>query len=77
MKVTCYRRPMLLISSPKTGSAGIFGLSSVEAQRVIDTTPVVRADAHHVELLGDSFIVPATRGGGPAFCVEKDRKVRR
>lgn len=69
-KLTTYPRPYLMVS------AGLsFPLTSEEAERLLGSYPVVAVEAERITLnpTGTGFpvyVLPATRGGGPAFGVE-------
>jgi hypothetical protein len=71
MKVYTVSRPYLI----DFVGGGRYPLTSEEAQRLIDSYPVVSANRTAVTLRGDdgrkTRITPATLGGGPAFVVEK------
>jgi hypothetical protein len=56
-------------------SGHVYDLTSEEAQLLIDSVPVVRANRQRVLLRGDdgqvSVLEPATLGGGDAFVVTR------
>ena len=69
--VNTVRRPYLLTFA----SGNAYVLSSIEAQRLIDSYPIVSATRNRVVLHGDdgtrSTLSAASWGGGPAFEVAK------
>lgn len=72
MKVYTVSRPYT-VSFSLTGAR--YPLSSEEAQRLIDSYPVLVATRNRVTLRADdgrrTQITAATLGGGPAFVVER------
>lgn len=77
IKITAVSRPFLLtfLATRQT-----YPLTSEEAQRLLDEYPAVSATKYRVVLQGHNtasasertVLQPATRGGGPAFIIEKD-----
>lgn len=71
VKVSTVRRPYLLTFE----SGNSYVLSSIEAQRLIDSYPAVKATRNRITLRGDdgtlATIQAATYGGGFAFEVSK------
>jgi hypothetical protein len=76
MKVSTIKRPYLLYFR---GTSRYYTLSSEEAQRLLDAYPVVSATSRRIVLQGHNTsdprqrteLIPATRGGGPAFVIDK------
>lgn len=76
MRITAHNRPFTL-TFITTGTP--YPLTSDEAQRLLDEYPAVTATRNRVVLVGHNtadpkqhtILTPATRGGGPAFTVEK------
>ena len=69
-------RKVLAVSRPYTlrfryYDGGAYPLTSEDAQRLIDTTPIIKCDENRVVFRNDDNttceLVPATLGGGPAF----------
>lgn len=77
MKITAVQRPFVLLFH---GSQHTYPLSAEEAQRLLDEYPAVTATKNRVVLHGHNSshaydrttLMPATRGGGPAFIIEKE-----
>lgn len=73
-RIETVARPYLLTFR---ASGHTYPLTSEDAQRLIDAYPAVSATSQRVVLRGDdgtrSEIRPATRGGGIAFVVERER----
>jgi len=72
VKVYALARPFILdFGTP----GGRYPITSEEAQRLIDSYPVLSANRTAVVLRADDGgkvrITPATLGGGPAFDIEK------
>lgn len=71
MRVQTTERPYILLFA----SGNQYRLTSEEAQRLIDSYPVVEASRNQVSLRGDdgtvSKLTPATIGGGNAFEVTR------
>jgi hypothetical protein len=78
MKITAVNRPFILTFH---ASGHSYPLTSEEVQRYLDEYPAVSASKYRVVLPGHntsrieerSTIRPATRGGGPAFIIEKGK----
>jgi hypothetical protein len=70
MKITATARPFIL-----TAGGHSYRLSSVEVQRLLDTSTPSQSSPNKITLtvMGvTSVIRPATRGGGPAFTFAAD-----
>lgn len=78
MRITAMARPYTLTFLATRTS---YPLSSEEAQRLLDEYPAVTATRNKVVLVGHNtpdpkqrvVLAPATRGGGPAFIVERTK----
>jgi hypothetical protein len=76
VKITTVDRPYLL-TFHATGQS--YPLTSAEAQRLLDEYPAISATRNRVVLPGHNtgraaercIVQPATRGGGPAFVIER------
>ena len=77
-KITATARPYVL-TFHATGAS--YPVTSEEAQRLLDEQPTVSATAYKVVFPGHNTsdrhqrvsLQPATRGGGPAFIVERPK----
>lgn len=77
MPIRTMPRPYILTFH---SSGHTYPLSAVEAQRLLDEYPPVRANSQRVVLPGHNTsnpaerctLRPATRGGGAAFVISKD-----
>lgn len=76
MKISVVERPYTLTFH---SSGHVYPLTSEEAQRLLDEYPAHKANSQRVVLVGHNSdkaydrttILPATRGGGPAFVIEE------
>ena len=77
MKITVVSRPYTLTFAA-TGTS--YPLTSIEARRLLDEYPAIRATKFSVLLPGHNtsdpkqrcWLRPVTKGGGPAFIIDKE-----
>jgi hypothetical protein len=77
MKIQTVARPYTLTFR---SSGHSYPLTSEDAQRLLDEYPAIKATSQRVVLMGHNtgdprqrtILQPATRGGGPAFIVDRE-----